>query len=113
VTGFENYGAIFEYHADSFELKVKFRYISGDVLGVRIYYGTDVGTPQETLIGYDRKNKLVFINRQLSGYTELNRFTNVMEAFYAIEGEEIEFDIFVDRSSVEVFVDGGIRVLTA
>jgi len=105
--------AIFEYHADCFELKVKLRFVSGDVIGVKVYFGTDVGTPQETIIGYDRKKKLVFINRQLSGYIELNRFSTIIDSYYEIEGESIEFHIFVDKASVEVFVDGGIRVLTA
>ncbi len=67
---------------------------------------------QKLVIGYSRFSKQLFVDRTaagLSGFSEL--FAGVARAPYSA-GEQVHFHVFVDASSVELFVDNGRLVMT-
>ncbi len=86
----------------------------------RLRSETHLGTAQEvgwrllsdgsnyTLIGYDRRNAKMFVDRTHSGVTGFSKdFPARVEAPLHLTGDVLQLDILVDRCSVEVFADGG------
>ncbi len=94
----------------SFELIADLDLGDAETAGFRVR----VGENQETLIGYDAKSESVFVDRSNSGEDNFNEgFAQRSSAPVDVDNGKIRLHIFVDRSSVEVFVNNGNRVLTA
>jgi fructan beta-fructosidase len=67
---------------------------------------------QKVVIGYSIIRKQLFVDRTASGQSGFSKiFAGVSKAPY-IAGNRVSFHVFVDASSVEVFVDNGKMVLT-
>jgi fructan beta-fructosidase len=67
---------------------------------------------QKLLIGYSRIRKQLFIDRTAAGQSDFSKlFAGVSRAPY-FAGKQILFHVFVDASSVELFVDDGRIVMT-
>jgi fructan beta-fructosidase len=67
---------------------------------------------EKLIIGYTGGQKLIFIDRTAAGPSGFSEaFSGISKAPYKA-GKEIAFHIFLDASSVELFVDHGNRVLT-
>ncbi len=67
---------------------------------------------EKMVIGYSRVLKQMFADRTASGQSGFSKlFAGVSKAPY-VAGEKLRFHIFVDASSVEVFVDDGNLVMT-
>ena len=80
-----------------------------DLAGVKLYAGVD----QATIIAVDQKRRRLFIDRTKSGNVSFHpKFPGVQEAPFTAKGL-ITLRIFVDTSSVEVFVNDGEQVLTS
>ena len=61
-----------------------------------------------TLIGYNRRNAKLFVDRTHSGLTGFSKdFPARVEAPLHLAGDILRLDVLVDRCSVEVFADGG------
>ncbi|XEC93551.1 GH32 C-terminal domain-containing protein [Paenibacillus tarimensis] len=78
-------------------------------------YGFKVrkGMNHSTVIGYDRTNAKLFVDRTSSGEAKFNRtFGARHEADLQPNNNKIKLHIFVDRSSVEAFGNGGNAVIT-
>jgi sucrose-6-phosphate hydrolase SacC (GH32 family) len=61
-----------------------------------------------TLVGYDRRNEKLFVDRTRSGLADFSKdFPGRIEAPLKMSGDLLQLDIVVDRCSVEVFADGG------
>jgi fructan beta-fructosidase len=83
--------------------------------GTATRYGLKVrtGNGQETVIGYDRANAQLYIDRSNSGNTNFDpSFTDLQQAPLATTDGTIQLTILVDWSSVEVFAQNGLRLLT-
>ncbi len=66
-----------------------------------------------TSIGYDLPKHLLFVDRTNSGLTNFSKdFPARIEAPLKIASGELRMEVLVDRSSVEVFADGGRIVST-
>lgn len=66
-------------------------------------------------IGYDEKSKTFFLDRTQSGITNFKpSFASSIHTAPAIleNLEDVTFSIFMDASSIEVFIDGGSTVMT-
>jgi fructan beta-fructosidase len=86
----------------------------------RLHSEMHLGTAQEvgwriladdshyTLVGYNRQNGTLFVDRQHSGLTTFSKdFPSRVEAPLDLTGDLLQLDILVDRCSVEVFADKG------
>jgi fructan beta-fructosidase len=68
---------------------------------------------QQLLIGYDRISGQVYVDRTNAGVTSFSEhFPGRHTAPFQPENDEIRFHIFVDRSSVELFLNRGALVMT-
>lgn len=83
----------------------------GDVetAGLKLRAGED----EETIVGYDAVSETIFVDRKNSGDTSFNKnFATRNDAPVSLNDGKLRLHIFVDWSSVEVFVNGGTRILT-
>jgi len=94
------------------EIDAELKASTGSITGIRLANGNE----HYFEVGYDTEKKILYIDRSKSGdqsfsknFEKLNRF----EILYLLAGETIKFQIFFDKSIVEVFVNGGERVFTA
>ncbi|MHA6246947.1 GH32 C-terminal domain-containing protein [Pontibacter sp. CAU 1760] len=71
------------------------------------------GESEQTEIGYDPSLNAIYIDRSQSGASFSGDLTKVFYAPLETEQQELKFRIYVDASSVEVFVNDGALVQTA
>lgn len=72
-----------------------------------------VGKGEETLVGFDAKQGIVFVDRTRSGRSDFHpRFAGRHTGPLAMQGGRVHLHVFVDWSSVEVFAGEGETVLT-
>ncbi|MEZ4884307.1 MAG: GH32 C-terminal domain-containing protein [Chitinophagales bacterium] len=94
----------------SYEMKVTFSPNNTKSVGLSIR----ANILYETIIGYDAVKNQVFVDRSQSSQTNFEgNFREVFNAPLENTSLDITLHIFVDRSSVEVFVNEGERVITA
>ena len=68
---------------------------------------------QQTVIGYDTVTGRLFVDRTRSGATDFHpSFASVEDATVALVGGKLTLSIYLDRSSVEVFAQGGRTTIT-
>ena len=68
---------------------------------------------EKTIIGFDKKNNNFFIDRTLSGKTDFNKkFAAKHFAPRWLTTEPLQLTLFIDVSSVELFADDGLSVMT-
>ncbi|HEX4849542.1 MAG TPA: glycoside hydrolase family 32 protein [Puia sp.] len=81
------------------------------ISGLRLAHGKQKGL----IIGYDEKNKTLFMDRQDAGASSFNeKFAHISKYETKLEKDKdmIRLDIFFDHSIVEVFANGGESVMT-
>ncbi len=95
---------------NAYELEVEFALDAPDSV-----VGLDLGSGPEhrTSLRYDARTSSLTLDRRRSGAVVFEpRFARVVQAPHERPGDTIRFRVFVDQSSVEVFVDDGRTVLT-
>lgn len=97
--------------AGALEIDLRLRPLGARRAGIIIGTGTGALTEQ-TVIGYDAGSRAVFVDRSRSGRLPSAEFAAPASAPLRDVGAVVRLQIFVDRDSIEVFVNGGARVLT-
>jgi sucrose-6-phosphate hydrolase SacC (GH32 family) len=91
------------------ELELEFDPQRTGVEGVKLFKGAG----EETVIGVDRDRGIVFVDRTRSGNVGFNpKFSGVYAAPLPARDGSVKLHVFVDASSVEVFVNDGEKVFT-
>jgi sucrose-6-phosphate hydrolase SacC (GH32 family) len=94
---------------NTLELLIEFDASDAGVQGLKVLQGA----AEETVIGVDRDSGRVFVDRTQSGRTDFHpQFTGVHDAPLMPSDEAVRLHVFVDTSSVEVFVNDGELVFT-
>ncbi|QYR22368.1 GH32 C-terminal domain-containing protein [Paenibacillus sp. sptzw28] len=78
-------------------------------------YGFKVrkGTNKSTVIGYNKASSKLFVDRTASGDAKFNAaFAARHEAAMTPDNKKVKIRIYVDRSSVEVFANNGMTVIS-
>lgn len=92
-----------------FELDVKLAPEQAEEIGLTVRQDGGTGT----VIGYDAGRSRLFVDRRESGDVGFHdAFPSRDSVIVPSVGEELELRVIVDTSSVEVFAEGGSRVLT-
>jgi beta-fructofuranosidase len=92
--------------SERFELSAEFSESTADEFGLELR----VGENEKTVIKYDAVEKKVVFDRTHSGQPFAEKFGTVRKC--ALDAETVSFRVFVDASSVEVFVNNGEEVFT-
>jgi fructan beta-fructosidase len=93
-------------HGSSLEILAEFQF-EGDVelFGFRLR----VGANEQTTVGYDPKERRIFVDRTRSGSVDFHEgFARIHSAALDPSDNKIRLHIFVDSSSVEVFANDGL-----
>lgn len=99
--------AIDGFHGETYELIAEFTEADADEFGIELR----VGQQEKTIIKYEKENRKIVLDRTLSGQTFAEEFGTIRKCH--LDAEKIKFHIFVDVSSVEVFINDGEEVFTA
>ncbi|TVR29266.1 MAG: glycoside hydrolase family 32 protein [Balneolaceae bacterium] len=93
----------------AYEILVELDPGDSETVGLKLRAGDD----EETLVGYDAVNGTVFVDRTHSGQDDFNDgFAQRNDAPARLIDGKVKLHIFVDWSSVEVFVNDGEAVIT-
>ncbi|MFD0694570.1 glycoside hydrolase family 32 protein [Paenibacillus sp. GCM10027628] len=90
---------------DSYELQVKLKAGTATGFGLKLRTSSE----EETVLSYSVNDRLLSLNRDRSGIGPQGERRTTVE----LDGGVLALRIFVDRSSVEVFIQGGEKVMTA
>lgn len=91
-----------------FQLKAKLNF--SEINSAHVSWGNETS---EISITFDKVASEIIIDRSDAGFGFNNLNNNRIYTPYDLDGEnETEFEIWVDKSSVEIFVNGGERVIT-
>jgi fructan beta-fructosidase len=94
---------------DALEIVARIDPGEADEVGLRVR----VGEGESTTIGYDVDGGEVFVDRRSSGDVSFSAaFPGVYAAPVGLEDGVLDLHVFVDRSSVEVYAEGGRVMLT-
>lgn len=97
---------------NSYELDAVFNLSgSNQDFGLNLCVG---GSTNRVVLGYHALTSNVYLDRRNSGNVSFSSsFPNVATAPFSPQNGFVEFHVFVDHSSIEVFVNGGSAVLTS
>jgi fructan beta-fructosidase len=92
------------------ELSVVFEPGVDEPSGMKLFKGKG----EETIIGVDRKQGRVYLDRTKSGNVAFHpKFAGVQSAALAARDQPVKLHIFADACSVEVFINDGEQTITA
>lgn len=104
----ENEAAVIkEFSARTYELKATFTELSGSRVGLAFRKGEK----EVTYFYYDRIAKKLIFDRSQSGESATDEFGTVRRCDFS--EDKLEIQLFMDESSVEIFVNDGLEVFTA
>jgi len=92
---------------NSYELHINFDMVSADIAGIKLL---DDGT-NHIKVYYDKTKRAIIIDRSL--LVQNSNKDTVRTTNYIPIDNKLSLHIFVDKYSIEVFVDGGAHVMTA
>ncbi|AZK47474.1 glycoside hydrolase family 32 protein [Paenibacillus lentus] len=95
------------FQGSAYELICEFNEADADRFGIEFR----VGSTEKTVLTYDRNIKKVILDRSLSGQSVNSEFGS--ERRCSLDADTIKFHLFVDTSSVEIFVNDGEEVFTS
>lgn len=91
------------------EIEAQFKVNNTSTLGLKVAKGNR----HETIVGYDVNNKNLYVDRTHSGDVSFSdQFPGLYKAPLEVENGQVTLHIFLDKSSVEVFGNGGRATLT-
>ncbi|KAA9016462.1 glycoside hydrolase family 32 protein [Niallia endozanthoxylica] len=94
------------FSGEAYELFAEFSEITAQEFGIEVR----VGEHEKTIIKYDSNEKKVIFDRSHSGQSVGKDFGDIRKC--RLDAKTVTFQVFVDISSVEVFVNNGEEVLT-
>ncbi|MCD7034287.1 glycoside hydrolase family 32 protein [Metabacillus sp. GX 13764] len=98
------------FQGNTCEMIVEFEFESGKDFGIRVFKSDN----KETVIGYHVEKEEVYMDRRNSGETSFNEFFSSIDcAVIKAPNHRMKFQVFVDRSSIEVFVNNGEMAMTS
>ncbi len=89
-----------------YEVECEFKNIKGRNIGIKLRKGQQ----EETLFYYDIENKKLILDRSRSGISFAEQYGTKRKCSY--DSQNLKLQIFVDTSSVEIFVNDGEEVFT-
>ncbi|QOS78740.1 sucrose-6-phosphate hydrolase [Paenibacillus sp. JNUCC31] len=96
-----------EFAGVAYELKCEIRDVDAEVVGIELRAGAE----EKTVLQYDRLAQKVILDRSRSGAALADQNGNVRRC--VLNADVLKFHVFMDSSSVEIFVNDGEEVFTS
>jgi len=97
------------FHATAYRMKLVLENIDAEEFGIALLKSND----KKTILGYNVSDKILFLDRKNSGDVNFHEdFSSVESVEVDLTGNQIDLDILIDRSVVEVFANDGLKVIT-
>lgn len=106
-TSIENEQSFNEFSGKTYILECSFSDLDCSVVGLKLRVGED----EETVFYYDRDNHNLVLDRSKSGKLYAKEYGTTRKCNF--NDEQLKLAIFVDTSSIEIFVNGGLEVFTS
>ncbi len=99
---------------NSYWLEAELEVPANAMAGFKIAQGKDKNgkITEETVVGFDASKNEVYVDRSNSGNAKINHTKLTQTMNVSATGGKIKFEILVDKSSLEVFVNDGEKVLS-
>lgn len=94
---------------NQYELHAQFTAQGGETLGLNLCSNAT----QHVALTYDSKTKTLALNRMNATNVEIPKFERVAFAKIEPEGQTLTLDVYVDKSVIEIYANGGECVMTA
>lgn len=94
---------------NQYEIQAKFSTKGNNTYGLNLCTGSD----RHISLTYDTKTQTLILNRTNASDTTIPKFERIAYAKVAPVDNTVNLNIFVDKSVVEIFVNGGECVMTA
>lgn len=91
-----------------YELKVSLEADKPDVTGLNLC----VGEGRKVTVSYDTESHYLTVDRTNSTDAVIPKFDRIACARIPVAGNTLDLDIFVDKSTIEIFAEGGRKVFT-
>lgn len=105
----ENDTTLDRQNASTFRLSIRFENVNASEFGIEIFKNT----AESTRIGYNVKEKKLFIDRRHSGKIGFSdAFPSIDYTTLPLSDNNILLNIYTDQSVVEIFANNGERVIT-
>ncbi|MDF1573393.1 MAG: glycoside hydrolase family 32 protein [Bacteroidales bacterium] len=104
-----------DFTGSQYEIRLTFKLNNGSQFGLASDFGFRLknDTSQQVTFGYDVSGSYAYVDRINSGKTSFSQeFRGIHEAPLPIESDLFTVHAFVDKASVEVFINNGEGVLT-
>ncbi|NCU17524.1 glycoside hydrolase family 32 protein [Pallidibacillus pasinlerensis] len=95
------------FNGTTYELICEFTNMEADEVGIEFRSCND----EKTVISYNRKEQKVTLDRTHSGEVPAKEYGTTRTC--SVEGDTLKLHLFVDTSSVEIFINDGVEVFTS
>lgn len=95
------------FNGTTYELICEFTNMEADEVGIEFRSCND----EKTVISYNRKEQKVTLDRTHSGEVPAKEYGTTRKC--SVEGDTLKLHLFVDTSSVEIFINDGVEVFTS
>lgn len=95
------------FNGTTYELICEFTNMQADEVGIEFRSCKD----EKTVISYNRKEQKVTLDRTHSGEVPAKEYGTTRTC--SVEGDTLKLHLFVDTSSVEIFINDGVEVFTS
>lgn len=95
------------FNGTTYELICEFTNMEADEVGIEFRSCND----EKTVISYNRKEQKVTLDRTHSGEVPAKEYGTTRTC--RVEGDTLKLHLFVDTSSVEIFINDGVEVFTS
>lgn len=100
-------------HDDVCELDVSITNLSSRYFGLELMKSQD----EKVVLMYDVENKLLSLDRSNTGYpicgNELENNSNIRKTAVDLMNDKLSLRMFLDKSSIEVFIQDGVKTMTS
>ena len=108
----DNY-ILFDQSSRSLELSIEAKVLSSKAFGIKLFKGIN----EETIISYHVSSKVLTFDRshsghQIKGNLDYEKSNDTRTTIIELNDDILKLHIFIDRSSIEIFIQEGLKTMT-
>jgi hypothetical protein len=116
ISGVQNLSSIFAPQRNVYEVEATFIRTNAidENFGINFCVGSGISGSDKVTLNFDANTNRVYLDRMKSGNISFSdEFPSIYSAPVPEDENTIKFHVFIDQSSIEVFINDGSRVMSA